>query len=348
MVPMTEKIKVLVVDDSALMRQLITALLSRDPAIEVVGTAADPYFARAKIKSLAPDVLTLDVEMPRMDGLTFLEKLMRAHPLPVLMVSALTEKGCETTLRALELGAVDFVTKPRDVVERTSEIADELIEKVKAAAQAKIPALRTPPPRPTGSVRLPDGSERVIVVAASTGGTEALRFFLTALPADTPGIVIVQHMPELFTRAFAHRLDAASAMRVREAVDGDRVLKGHALVAPGNHHVAVDRDGAHYTVKVTKGPPVNHHRPSADVLFDSCAQVAGPQAVGIILTGMGADGARGLLRLKQSGARTLAQDEESSVVFGMPKAAIELGAVDQVLPLSELPAALVAALTSRP
>ena len=346
---MVKKIRVLVVDDSALMRQLLTGILSRDPAIEVVGTAADPYFARGKIKSLSPDVVTLDVEMPRMDGLTFLEKLMRAHPLPVLMVSALTEQGCETTLRALELGAVDFVTKPRlDVAERMGEVGEEIIEKVKAAAQAKVLAYRTSRPPRIESARLSKGSEDVVVVGASTGGTEALRVLLTALPPDTPGMVIVQHMPELFTRAFANRLDGLCAVRVREASDGDRVLPGHVLLAPGNHHITLTRSGAHYAVELGKGLPVNHHRPSVDVLFESCARVAGPNAVGIIMTGMGADGATGLLEMKRAGARTLAQDEQSSVVFGMPKAAVELGAVDKILPLSELPRALLTALGGVP
>lgn len=341
---MRKKIKVLVVDDSALMRHLLTHLLSRDPGIEVVGAAADPYFAREKIKRLQPDVLTLDVEMPRMDGLTFLEKLMRGHPMPVVMVSALTERGCETTFRALELGAVDFVTKPRvDVTERIGEVAEEIIEKVKAAARARLSARKITPPPPIRSSALPRSSNQVIAAGASTGGTEALRAVMAALPADTPGMVIVQHMPELFTRAFAERLNSICAIRVKEAADGDRVLPGHALIAPGNHHMTLTRSGANYHVRINGGPPVNRHRPSVDVLFESCARYAGANAVGVIMTGMGADGAQGLLRMKQAGARTLAQDEESSIVFGMPKAAIDLGAADQVLSLSEIPEALLSA-----
>jgi two-component system chemotaxis response regulator CheB len=340
-----KKIRVLMVDDSALMRRLLTRLLSRDPEIEVVEAAADPYFAREKIKTLRPDVLTLDVEMPRMDGLTFLEKLMRGHPMPVVMVSALTESGCETTLRALELGAVDFVTKPRlEVAERMGEVAEEIIGKVKAAARARLSAREIAPPPRILSAALPRSSERVIAVGASTGGTEALKILLTALPADAPGMVIVQHMPELFTRAFAERLDGLCAIRVKEAANGDRVLPGHALVAPGNHHMTLTRSGANYHVQINGGPPVNHHRPSVDVLFESCARWAGANAVGLIMTGMGADGARGLLQMRRAGARTLAQDEESSVVFGMPKAAIDAGAVEEVAALPQLPAALVALL----
>lgn len=335
---MAKRIKVLVVDDSAVMRQLMTAILSRDRGIEVVGTAADPYFARDKIKKLSPDVLTLDVEMPRMDGLMFLEKLMRGHPMPVVMVSALTEAGCETTLRALELGAVDFVTKPRlDVAERMAEVAQEIIEKVNAAAHARLLVRPfTPPPR-IQSAALLRTSDLVIAIGASTGGTEALKFLLASMPADAPGFVIVQHMPELFTRGFAERLDSLCAIRVKEAADGDRVLPGHALIAPGNHHMTLQRSGANYYVHVNGGPPVNHHRPSVDVLFNSCAESAGRNAIGIILTGMGADGARGLLEMKRAGARTIAQDESSSVVFGMPKEAIALDAVDHVLPLAEIP-----------
>jgi len=334
---MAKRIKVLVVDDSAVMRQLLTVILSRDRGIEVVGTAADPYFAREKIRKLEPDVLTLDVEMPRMDGLMFLEKLMRGHPMPVVMVSALTQSGCETTLRALELGAVDFVTKPRlDVAERMGEVADEIIEKVKIAASARLPIRQfTPPPR-IQSAALPRTSDLVIAVGASTGGTEALKFFLGAMPADAPGFVIVQHMPELFTRGFAERLDSLCAIRVTEAVDGDRVLPGHALVAPGNHHMRLRRSGANYYVEINGGSPVNHHRASVDVLFNSVAESAGPNAVGIILTGMGSDGARGLLEMKRAGAHTIAQDEASSVVFGMPREAIAAGAVDRVVPLSEI------------
>jgi two-component system chemotaxis response regulator CheB len=349
-------IRVLVVDDSALMRQALSTLLARDPTITVVGTAPDPYIARDKILALAPDVLTLDVEMPRMDGLAFLERLMAARPMPVVMVSSLTDVGCATTLRALELGAVDFVTKPRvDLREHMSELADDVIAKVKAAAAARIGvrrprpaavAARPPAPRPTAMLRT---TQQVIAVGASTGGTEALREFLVALPADAPGVVIVQHMPERFTRAFAERLDGLCTVRVKEAEDGDRVLAGHALIAPGGRHLRLVRDGATYLVRVVDDPPVNRHRPSVDVLFHACAQHAGPNAVGVIMTGMGDDGARGLVAMRQAGARTLAQDEATCVVFGMPRAAIELGAVERTLPLGRLAdAALAFAAEPRP
>lgn len=336
-----DKTKVLIVDDSALVRQVLTGLLSRDPGLEVVGVAADPYMAWEKIKALKPDVLTLDVEMPRMDGLAFLERLMRARPMPVLMVSSLTEKGCENTLRALELGAVDFVTKPKvDIKNGTVGLADEIIAKLKIAARAKVrprqqlgageqarlEALR--------SEAVMKSTEKVVAIGASTGGTEALREVLTALPADAPGLVIVQHMPEHFTRAFAQRLDKLCQIRVQEARNGDRILPGHALIAPGNYHMRVNRNGAHYNVEVFMGEPVNRHRPSVDVLFQSCACHLGRNAVGVIMTGMGDDGARGLLAMRQAGARTLAQDEASSVVFGMPKEAIEIGAVNDVLGLA--------------
>ena len=344
---MANKIRVLIVDDSALMRQALTALLQRDRQIEVVGVAADPIIAEEKIKALAPDVLTLDVEMPRMDGLTFLEKLMRSHPMPVVMVSSLTEAGCETALRALELGAVDIITKPKvDLREHLDELAIEVGSKIKAAALARI---RPPGPRqasqPVGSVGVPrpvanaamiKTTDRLIAVGASTGGTEALKDFLMAMPANTPGIVIVQHMPEKFTRSFAERCDQLCTIRVKEAEEGDRVLLGHALIAPGNFHMTVGRNGAQYFVKILSGAPVNRHRPSVDVLFDSVAESAGRNAVGVIMTGMGADGAQGLLRMRRAGARTIAQDESTCVVFGMPKEAIELGAAETVLPLPRI------------
>jgi two-component system chemotaxis response regulator CheB len=340
---MDNKIRVLIVDDSALMRKMLTVLLGRDPQIEVIGAVADPFFARDKIKALNPDVLTLDVEMPRMDGLTFLEKLMRARPMPVVMVSSLTESGCETTLRALELGAVDFITKPKvDLREHMDEIAEEIIAKVRAASSARvIPRERREPAAisPGVAARSPvhgamiRTTDRVIAVGASTGGTEALKDFLTMLPASAPGIVIVQHMPEKFTKSFAERCDQLCTVRVKEAADGDRVIPGHVLIAPGNYHMALRRNGAQYFVKVYLDPPVNRHRPSVDVLFESAAECAGRNAVGVIMTGMGADGAKGLLRMKQAGARTIAQDEASCVVFGMPKEAIALGAADYVLPL---------------
>ena len=341
---MPEKIRVLVVDDSALMRRMLTELLSRDPAVEVVGTAPDAYVARSKILKLRPDVLTLDVEMPRMDGLTFLEKLMHAHPMPVVMVSSLTPRGGETTLRALELGAVDYVPKPYpDLLARMPEVIPEIVEKIKAAASARVrvvPRAAGPPRAAAAPVALARSwlrtTQRVVLVGASTGGTEAIRQLLMEMPADASGIVIVQHMPEKFTKVFAERCDGLCTIRVKEAEDGERVLQGHELIAPGNYHMRLCRDGGGYRVRVEGGAPVNRHRPSVDVLFESAAAVAGPNAVGIILTGIGADGARGLGEMKRAGAATIAQDEASCVVFGMPKEAIALGAVDHVLPLSRI------------
>jgi two-component system, chemotaxis family, protein-glutamate methylesterase/glutaminase len=343
-----ERTKVLIVDDSALVRQLLTELISHDPALEVVGAASDPYAAWEKIKSLRPEVLTLDVEMPRMDGLAFLERLMRARPMPVLMVSSLTEKGCENTLRALELGAVDFVTKPKiDIKNGTIGLADEIIAKIKIAARARVRPAQKLGARDEARLSalrteaLARSTQKVVAIGASTGGTEALREVLTALPADSPGIVIVQHMPEHFTRAFAQRLDTLSQIRVQEARDGDRILPGHALIAPGNYHMRVVRSGANYNVEVFMAEPVNRHRPSVDVLFYSCARHLGRNAIGVLMTGMGGDGARGLLAMRQVGARTLAQDEATSVVFGMPKEAIELGAVGEVLALNRIAEAVV-------
>jgi two-component system chemotaxis response regulator CheB len=341
---MSRPIKVLVVDDSAVARQLLSNHLSRDPAITVVGTAPDPYLAWEKIRALSPDVLTLDVEMPRMDGVTFLEKLMRRRPMPVVMVSSLTEAGCATTLRALELGAIDFVTKPTvGLRESFPDLAAELTEKVKTAAEATLRRPGpVPPPRPLVSPRGLRTTQRLIAIGASTGGTEALREFLTVLPADAPTVLVVQHMPEKFTRAFANRLDGLCGVCVHEAQDGDRALAGHVLVAPGNRHMRLVRDGTTYLVRLGDDAPVNRHRPSVDVLFHSCADVAGANAVGIIMTGMGDDGARGLLAMRRAGAATLAQDEASCVVFGMPKSAIDLGAADHVVPLGRLAEAALA------
>ena len=339
------KTRVLIVDDSAAMRQLLTRILESDSSIEVVGTAPDPYIARDKIKQLNPDVLTLDVEMPRMDGLTFLDKLMRGHPMPVVMVSSLTQAGCDITLRALEIGAVDFFPKPTiDTLGGVQGGAELILEKVKAAARARVcvPAARpisACPPAPllkqlgAASYRL---THQVIAIGGSTGGTEALREVMMTLPPDSPGIVMVLHMPPGFTRTYAERLDNLCAVRVKEACDGDRVLPGHALLAPGNFHMALRRSGAEYSVSVTSGPPVNLHRPAVDVLFDSCAEHAGKNVVGAILTGMGADGAKGLKRMRDAGARTIAQDEASCVVFGMPKEAIACGGAEMVLPLRKI------------
>jgi len=331
------KTKVLVVDDSALMRQLLTDLLSQDRDLEVVGAAADPYLAWDKLKQLAPDVLTLDVEMPRMDGLTFLERLMGHRPMPVVMVSSLTERNCDTTFRALELGAVDFVTKPKfDVASGTVALADELVAKVKAAGRARVRprAARPAVARPAGGGF--KATHKVLAIGASTGGCEALSVVLGGLPADAPGTVAVIHMPEGFTRSFAARLDKICAVRVSEARDGDRVMPGHVLIAPGGLHTTVVRSGAMAAVRVRPGDPVNRHRPSVDVLFTSCARELGHNAVGAILTGMGDDGARGLLAMRAAGSRTVAQDEATCVVFGMPKEAIALGGAEQVLPLDRI------------
>lgn len=339
------KIKVLIVDDSALVRQLLKEILARDPEIEVVGTVSDPVAARESILRLNPDVLTLDVEMPRMDGLTFLEKLMRARPMPVVMVSSLTEKGCETTLKALELGAVDFVEKPKiDVRTGTLALADEIVTKIKTAARARVVTRRAShasnaPVQKSES--LLKSTHKVIAVGASTGGTEALLEFLAPIPPDSPGIVIVQHMPERFTTSFAGRLNSLCRIRVQEASDGDRILPGHALLAPGNFHMEVVRSGAEYKVKVFQSDPVNRHRPSVDVLFHSCARYLGRNAVGVILTGMGADGARGLLAMRQAGAYTVAQDEATCVVFGMPREAIQLGAAADIFPLPKIATAVL-------
>jgi two-component system chemotaxis response regulator CheB len=343
------KIRVLTVDDSALMRQVLGTLLAGDPEIEVVGSAPDPYIAREKIKALNPDVLTLDVEMPKMDGITFLEKLMRGHPMPVVMMSSLTEAGCATTLRALELGAVDFIAKPKlDLRVGMEEIAQDLIAKVKAAAQARVLPLNVnreaskseASGAPSGAMI--KATDTIIAIGASTGGTEAVKEVLEGLPPNTPPILITQHMPERFTKTWADRLNNLGRMSVREAQDGDRVLPGHALVAPGGYHMALERSGARYTVRINQDPPVNRHRPSVDVLFASVAKYAGANAVGVVLTGMGGDGAKGLLAMKQAGASTIAQDEASCVVFGMPKEAIKAGGVDTVLPLHEIAGAILA------
>ncbi|TKB71148.1 MAG: chemotaxis response regulator protein-glutamate methylesterase [Nitrospira sp.] len=343
------KIRVLTVDDSALMRQVLATLLSKDPGIEVIGSAPDPFIAREKIKALNPDVITLDVEMPKMDGLTFLEKLMRGHPMPVVMVSSLTEVGCQTTLRALELGAVDFITKPKlDLREGMEEVAQDLIAKVKAAACAKVKGMggdsgvRGKGVAPLLTSSMIKTTDTIIAIGSSTGGTEAVKDVLIALPPNTPPILITQHMPEKFTKTWADRMNSLCRISVKEAEDGDSVLPGHALVAPGGYHMTLVRSGARYTVRINQDPPVNRHRPSVDVLFASVAQYAGANAVGVILTGMGGDGAKEMLTMKQAGAFTIAQDEASCVVFGMPKEAIKLGGVDKVLPLAEIPAALVA------
>ena len=340
---MPAPIKVLIVDDSALMRDLLTRILGSDEQIEVIGSASDPFVAREKIKALNPDVLTLDIEMPRMDGLTFLEKLMRGHPMPVVMISSLTDKGADTTLRALSLGAIDYVSKPKlDVSSGTIGLAEEIIAKVKCAAQAKV---RAPlPPEPDGPPAKPfhfSATHKVVAIGSSTGGTEALKEVLMKLPANFPGIVMVQHMPEAYTKSFAERLDSLCKINVREAKDGDRILPGHALLAPGGHQMAVVRRGMEYAVRVYRGERVNLHLPSVDVLFSSCARQLGKNAIGVILTGMGADGARGMLEMKQAEAFNIAQNEATCVVFGMPREAIQRGAVDEVLALRRIPEVLL-------
>jgi two-component system chemotaxis response regulator CheB len=337
-------IKVLIVDDSALIRGVMKEIISAQPDMEVVGAAPDPLVARDLIKQTNPDVLTLDVEMPKMDGLDFLERLMRLRPMPVLMVSSLTERGSEITLRALELGAVDYITKPKMSIQSGMlEYAELIAEKIRIAARARVRA--TPPPLAQGqgraalaSVRNPlISSEKLIIIGASTGGTEAIKEFLIQLPSDSPGVLITQHMPEGFTRSFANRLDKLCKISVKEAEGGERVLPGHAYLAPGHSHLKLVRSGANYMTQLDDGPPVNRHRPSVDVLFESAAHAAGKNAVGVILTGMGKDGAAGMLKMKEAGAYTLAQDEATCVVFGMPREAIAIGAAHDVGPLSELP-----------
>lgn len=337
------KTRVLIVDDSASMRRLLTAILEADPAIEVIGAAPDPFIAREKIKALKPDVITLDVEMPRMDGLTFLEKLMRGHPMPVVMISSLTQKGCETTLQALELGAVDFVAKPEvDTLAGVEAAAAEIREKVKMAARVRVRAHGTSSPSaPSARVSQVKLTHKVIAIGASTGGTEAIREVLTRMPANAPGIVIVQHMPPGFTASYAKRLDGLCEISVSEAQDGDRVLPGHALLAPGDFQMELVVSGAMASVRVFKGERVNLHRPSVDVLFRSVAKTLGRNAVGSILTGMGADGADGLKEMREAGAHTIAQDEATCVVFGMPREAIERGGAVQVLPLDRITAAII-------
>ncbi len=348
-----KKIRVLIVDDSALVRQTLQKVVDADPDLEVMATAADPFIAANKIRHEIPDVITLDIEMPRMDGLTFLQKIMSQRPIPVVVCSALTEKGSETALKALEYGAVDVIQKPRLGAQRFLEEANmQIRDALKAASVAKLKVYR--PIKPIEPKLTADAvlaksraramiktSERVVLVGASTGGTEALRFFLEAMPLDAPGIVIVQHMPEHFTRSFAKRLDGLCKISVKEAEHNDTVLRGRALIAPGNFHTLIKRSGARYYVEVIEGPLVSRHRPSVNVLFRSAAEYVGPNAVSVIMTGMGDDGAQGMLEMKQSGAKTLAQDEATSIVFGMPNEAIKLGAVDEICALQKIPAAVL-------
>jgi two-component system, chemotaxis family, protein-glutamate methylesterase/glutaminase len=347
----SKKIKVLIVDDSAVVRQTLASILQSDPKIEVMDTAGDPFYAAKIMQNEAPDVITLDIEMPRMDGLTFLRKIMRQHPIPVVIISSLTQEGSMTALRALEYGAVEIITKPQlgtKVFLEESRI--KLCDVVKAASKAKF-LKKTPPPTPIevtpklsadavlakiSAHSMIKTTEIVVAVGASTGGTEALSVFLQALPADCPGIVVVQHMPELFTKTFADRLNEICRINVKEAENNDTILRGHALIAPGNKHTLVKRSGAKYFVEVIDGPLVNRHRPAVDVLFRSTAQYAGANAIGIIMTGMGDDGARGMAEMKEAGAFTIAQDEKSCVVFGMPKEAIKRDAVNKILPLDQI------------
>jgi two-component system chemotaxis response regulator CheB len=342
------KIRVLVVDDSALIRSVLKEIIGSQPDMEVAGVAPDPIAAREMIRRLDPDVLTLDVEMPKMDGLDFLEKLMRLRPMPVVMVSTLTERGSEITMRALELGAVDFVTKPKISIQSgMQEYADLIADKIRAAARARI-RRQAPPSTPQGQQGQPSAvlptlknpltsSEKLIIIGASTGGTEAIKEFLMQMPSDCPGILIVQHMPEGFTRSFAQRLNSLCRIAVSEAAHGERILPGHAYLAPGHSHLLLARSGANYMTQLDQGPPVNRHRPSVDVLFRSAAAHAGKNAVGVILTGMGRDGAAGMLEMRQAGAWNVAQDEASCVVFGMPREAIAVGAAHEVGPLQALP-----------
>ena len=339
-----KKLRVLIVDDSALVRRLLTEMLSSDPGITVLGAAHDAYDAREKIKALNPDVLTLDVEMPRMDGVTFLRNLMRLRPMPVIMVSSLTEKGAEVTLDALSIGAVDYLPKPKiDLAATLADYKEELISKVKAAASARLHATPTTRSASADAIlakrdpqRQLRTTERIIAIGASTGGTEAIKEVLMRLPPDTPGIVITQHIPKLFSGAFARRMDACCQVSVCEAEDGQQILRGHAYVAPGDKHLLLVRDGARYVCRLDEGPPVNRHKPSVDVLFRSVAQQAGRNAIGVILTGMGKDGALGLKEMRDAGAPTVAQDEATSIVWGMPGEAVAVGGAADVLPLGEI------------
>ena len=356
---MANKTRVVVVDDSALVRGLLAEIINRQPDMECVGAASDPLVAREMIRNLNPDVITLDVEMPRMDGIDFLSKLMRLRPMPVVMVSTLTERGAEVTLRALELGAIDFVAKPKiGVADGLRQLAEDITDKVRTAARAHVRRL-PPAPGSAGAIAAagaaPAGvrpaapvpnmgrlsTEKIIFIGASTGGTEATKEVLMNLPPDAPAVVITQHMPPGFTKSYATRLDSLCRIRVKEAVDGDRILPGHAYIAPGGLHLRVERSGANYVARVRDGDPVNRHKPSVEVLFDSAAKVVGPNALGVMLTGMGADGARAMKTMRDAGSWNVCQDEASCVVFGMPREAIAHGAANEVLPLQRIAPALI-------
>ena len=353
------KTRVVVVDDSALVRSLLTEIINRQTDMECIGAASDPYAAREMIRNLNPDVITLDVEMPRMDGIDFLSKLMRLRPMPVVMVSTLTERGAEVTLKALELGAVDFVAKPKiGVADGLKQLAEEITDKIRTASKARVSrpqsppvtstvagaALPTRPPAPVSIGRL--STEKIIFIGASTGGTEATKEVLMNLPPDSPAVVITQHMPPGFTKSYASRLDGLCKIRVKEAVDGERVLPGHAYIAPGGFHLSVERSGANYIARVSDGEPVNRHKPSVEVLFESAARVVGQNALGIMLTGMGADGAKAMRTMKDAGSYNVCQDEATCVVFGMPREAIAHGAANEVLPLGKIAGHMIERLRS--
>jgi two-component system, chemotaxis family, protein-glutamate methylesterase/glutaminase len=350
---MMTKTRVVVVDDSALVRSLLTEIINREPDMQCVGAAADPLIAREMIRELNPDVITLDVEMPRMDGIDFLSKLMRLRPMPVVMVSTLTERGAEVTLRALELGAIDFVAKPKiGVADGLQMLAQDITDKVRVAARANVRrsvikeaagagVSAAEPSRPAVAALGRLSTEKIIFIGASTGGTEATKEVLMGLPADTPAVMITQHMPPGFTKSYAARLDGLCRIRVKEASDGERVLPGHAYIAPGGLHLSVERSGANYIARVRDGEPVNRHKPSVEVLFQSAARIVGPNALGVMLTGMGADGAKAMKLMRDGGSWNLVQDEASCVVFGMPKEAIAADAADEVLPLTSIAPKLI-------
>jgi len=348
---MLPKIRVVVVDDSALVRSLLGEIINRQADMTCVGAAADPLVAREMIRELNPDVITLDVEMPRMDGIEFLSRLMRLRPMPVVMVSTLTERGAEVTLRALELGAVDFVAKPKiGVSDGLSLLADDITAKIRIAARAHLKrAVAAPTNAPARPAAAPLGrlsTEKIVFIGASTGGTEATKEVLVQLPADAPAVMITQHMPPGFTRSYASRLDGLCRIAVKEASDGERVLPGHAYIAPGGLHMSVERSGANYVARVRDGEPVNRHKPSVEVLFESAARVVGPNALGVMLTGMGGDGAKAMRLMREAGSWNVAQDEASCVVFGMPREAIAAGAAHEVLPLQAIAGRLIERLRS--
>ncbi|GAB4042564.1 MAG: chemotaxis response regulator protein-glutamate methylesterase [Rubrivivax sp.] len=358
---MAGKTRVIVVDDSALVRGLLAEIINRQPDMQCIGAASDPLVAREMIRNLNPDVITLDVEMPRMDGLDFLSRLMRLRPMPVVMVSTLTERGADVTLKALELGAVDFVAKPKiGVADGLRQLGEDITDKIRTAAKARVHRLapgpthghETPAPGQTAAARPAPSAlgrlstEKILFIGASTGGTEATREVLVNLPADFPAVMITQHMPPGFTKSYANRLDGLCRIRVKEATDGERVLPGHAYIAPGGLHLSVERSGANYIARVRDGEPVNRHKPSVQVLFESAARVVGPNALGLMLTGMGADGAQAMRTMRDAGSWNICQDEASCVVFGMPREAIAHGAAHEVLPLARIAPALIERLRS--